>query len=154
TCKTFAKNLSGNLLFMGSSGVGKSYTAGVVAIEAASRGVHVMYESACTLLVRFDDERFSQSPEEREGSRQQNCDLFILDDLGTENASPYAISRLYELINYRLLRNFPSIVITGLAHDELRRKYSPALLSRLLGSYTTLLFFGPDLRKSYNEMRG
>ncbi len=152
TCKNFISDFcisKENMLFMGSPGAGKTYIAGCVAYEAASIMRSVIYESACTLSSRFDEDRFrSYSDDTRSDLRKYaDCDLLILDDLGLESSSPYAVSQLYNLINTRLLAGQHTIVITSLNEIEFKRKYGMSIASRILNSYTTLYFFGDDLRK-------
>lgn len=139
-----------SLLFLGSSGVGKTYMAGCVAYEAVNMKKSVVYESACTLFTRFDDERFhSYNNDELRNdlNRYSECDLLIIDDLGLEASSPYASSRFYSLINSRLTSGQHTIVITNLTSEEFKRKYGMSISSRILNSYTSLFFFGDDLRK-------
>ena len=75
-----------------------------------------------------------------------SCDLMILDDLGTEMATPAAISALYTLINTRLTRSLHTVISTNCSDDELRRRYSPQICSRLFGEFLELPFYGNDIR--------
>ena len=73
--------------------------------------------------------------------------LLILDDLGTEFSTPLAISIIYSLINNRLMSHKPMIISTNLLPNELEKRYSAAIASRLNGEFTTLRFFGDDIRR-------
>ena len=71
----------------------------------------------------------------------------ILDDLGAEMTTAFTISALYDLINDRLLAGKSTVVSTNLSPSDLAGRYSPAIASRLTGSYTGLPFFGRDIRR-------
>ena len=80
-----------------------------------------------------------------------SCDLMILDDLGTEMISPYSISALYTLINTRLAREKTTIISTNCTDADLKRNYTPQILSRLEGEYLALPFAGRDIRQVKKE---
>jgi len=155
TCSDYALSFgkhTDNLLMMGSSGLGKTFLAGCIANVVVDKGYSVMYESACGLFARIEADRFRREDEEAsfDIDRYLNCDLLILDDLGTESTTAYSMSMLYRIINSRKISKKQTIAITGLTMDELRKRYGPATASRLDGDYTTLHFYGEDVRKKRN----
>lgn len=75
-----------------------------------------------------------------------DCDLMILDDLGTEMATPMAISALYTLINTRLVNGKKTVISTNCGDAELRRRYGDQICSRIEGEFTKLPFAGRDIR--------
>ena len=79
------------------------------------------------------------------------CDLMILDDLGTEMITAYSTSALYTLINTRLTRKKATIISTNCSNEELQKKYTPQILSRIEGEYQTLPFVGRDIRQIKKE---
>ena len=79
------------------------------------------------------------------------CDLMILDDLGTEMITAYSTSALYTLINTRLTRAKATIISTNCSNEELQKKYTPQILSRIEGEYQTLPFVGRDIRQIKKE---
>ena len=81
----------------------------------------------------------------------QNADLMILDDLGTEMITAYSTSALYTLINTRLTRAKATIISTNCSNEELQKKYTPQILSRIEGEYQTLPFVGRDIRQIKKE---
>ena len=81
----------------------------------------------------------------------QNADLMILDDLGTEMITAYSTSALYTLINTRLTRKKATIISTNCSNEELQKKYTPQILSRIEGEYQTLPFVGRDIRQIKKE---
>ena len=148
---TFTPN-SGNLLFVGGTGLGKTFLSACVARAVADRGYSVMYESAGHLFAKLEQAKFSGSEEaRREADKLNRCDLLILDDLGTEMPGQFVTAALYTLINDRLLENKPMVISTNLNLDELARRYSPQIASRLRGSFQLLTFVGEDIRVMKNR---
>lgn len=156
-CKGFADSFPDvpanlrNLLLRGNSGLGKTYLSACIARSVAERGYSVCYDTAAAALEAFEKQKFSRIPEEAEAAalraeRMLSCDLMILDDLGTEMATPAAISALYTLINTRLSRSLHTVISTNCSDDELRRRYSPQICSRLFGEFLELPFYGNDIR--------
>ena len=83
--------------------------------------------------------------------RVLSCDLLILDDLGTEMTTSFVQSALYQIVNTRLMKHLDTILNTNLTPDQLGRRYSPQIASRLEGEYQILPFFGEDIRKLKKE---
>ena len=140
-----------NLLLRGDSGLGKTYLSACIARSVAEKGFSVCYDTASAALEAFEKQKFSRIPEEAEAAalraeRMLSCDLMILDDLGTEMATPAAASALYTLINTRLTRSLHTVISTNCSDDELRRRYSPQICSRLFGEFLELPFYGNDIR--------
>ena len=75
-----------------------------------------------------------------------NCDLLIIDDLGTELPGNFVTAALYDLVNERLLAGKPMIVSTNLLIGEIATRYGPQIASRLQGSFQALTFYGKDIR--------
>jgi DNA replication protein DnaC len=143
---TFTPN-SGNLLFVGGTGLGKTFLSACIARAVADRGYSVMYETASHLFSKLEQARFSGSEQARqEAAKLSTCDLLILDDLGTEMPGQFVTAALYSLLNDRLLANKPMVISTNLNIDELARRYSPQIASRLRGSFAMLPFVGEDIR--------
>ena len=76
----------------------------------------------------------------------ENCDLLIIDDLGTEMPGQFVTATLYGLLNQRLLSGKPMIITTNLNVEETSKRYSPQIASRLYGEFTRLTFLGTDIR--------
>ena len=148
---TFTPN-SGNLLFVGGTGLGKTFLSACVARAVADRGYSVMYETAGHLFAKLEQAKFSGSEEARkEAGKLNQCDLLILDDLGTEMPGQFVTAALYSLLNDRLLENKPMVISTNLNLEELGRRYSPQIASRLQGSFQMLTFVGDDIRVMKNR---
>ena len=139
---------SGNLLFQGGTGLGKTFLSACVARVVAQKGFSVCYDSASAVIAAFEAQKFDRSEEaDARVRRMLACDLMILDDLGTEMATPFADSALYTLINTRLNEGKNTIISTNLSYDELERRYTAQIFSRLRGSFERLRFYGQDIRR-------
>ena len=149
-CKRYAETFgadSGNLLFVGNTGLGKTMLGSCIAAAVAERGFAVSYESASALFAKLEKEKFSPSEEAfYEAEKLRNSDLLIIDDLGTELSGNFVTAALYSLVNERLLCGRPTVISTNLTIDEIRVRYSPQIASRLQGQYKMLLFLGEDIR--------
>lgn len=148
--KNYAEHFSpasGNLLFQGGTGLGKTFLSACVARVVAQKGFSVCYDSASAVIAAFEAQKFDRSEEaDARVRRMLACDLMILDDLGTEMPTPFADSALYTLINTRLNEGKNTIISTNLGYDELERRYTAQIFSRLRGSFERLPFVGRDIR--------
>ena len=148
--KAFAEHFSaasGNLLFQGGTGLGKTFLSACAAREVAAKGFSVCYDTAAAVVGSFEKQKFSQDEEaDKRVKRMLSCDLMILDDLGTEMPTPMAESALYTLINSRLNEGKNTIISTNLTNAELQKRYGAQICSRLFGAYERLPFVGRDIR--------
>ena len=155
SCRTYASTFapsSGNLLFVGGTGLGKTFLSACIARVVADRGYSVMYETASWLFSKLEQARFNPSDEtRREAEKLSACDLLIIDDLGTEMPGQFVTAALYSLVNDRLLEGKPMIISTNLNVEEMARRYSPQIASRLHGGFTRLTFVGEDIRVLKNR---
>ncbi len=136
-----------NLLFSGGTGLGKTFLSACIARTVAENGFSVVYDSAVHVFAAYEEEKFRRDPEAEESTKRYvQCDLMILDDLGSEMTTSMVQSSLYTLINDRLTAGKHTVISTNLGTQEIERRYSPQIASRLLGDYQTLLFFGQDIR--------
>lgn len=150
TCRRYAYSFSmksGNLLFSGNTGLGKTFLSACIARTVADSGYSVVYESAGKLFTVLERARFESSEENRRAAEKYSaCDLLIVDDLGTELPGQFVTAALYTLVNDRLLEGKPTIISTNLSSEDLSRRYSPQIASRLRGSYRRVAFVGDDIR--------
>ena len=154
-CRDYAEDFSPqspNLRFQGGTGLGKTYLSACIARVVAARGFSVCYETASAALEAYERAKFQRDTEEGEAAavrvkRMENCDLLILDDLGTEMTTPMSVSALYALVNNRLTAGRTSIVSTNLTDEEITRRYPGQIASRILGEYKHLPFVGEDIRR-------
>lgn len=155
TCRTYAATFtqnSGNLLFNGGTGLGKTFLSACIARTVADRGYSVVYETASRLFTNLERAKFSADDTARQNAERYNaCDLLIVDDLGTEMPSQFVVAALYALLNDRLMERKPMVISTNLNIAELKQRYSPQIGSRLEGSFTLLPFLGEDIRVMKNK---
>ena len=143
---------SGNLLFIGGTGLGKTFLSACVAATVADRGFSVAYETASRLFSKLEKHRFSPDEQTAEAvAKLESCDLLIIDDLGTELPGNFVTAALYNLVNDRLLSGKSMVVSTNLNVDEIAQRYSPQIASRLQGSFMRLTFVGQDIRVMKNR---
>ena len=154
-CRDYAEHfspVSGNLLFNGGTGLGKTFLSACIAREVAAKGYSVAYETASHLFSKMEKHRFHPDEETAEQVKRLNeCDLLIIDDLGTELPGQFVTAALYTLVNDRLLAGKPMVISTNLTIDELGQRYSPQIRSRLQGSFQLLPFVGQDIRVLLNR---
>lgn len=160
TCRTYADEFSENsmnMLFQGGTGLGKTFLSACIARVVAEKGFSVCYDTAVSALEAFETKKFSRDAEAADAasvkvSRMLDCDLMILDDLGTEMTTSVSVSALYTLINTRLVNGKTTIISTNLTDDELKQRYTPQICSRIDGEFTKLPFVGRDIRKIKKEI--
>ncbi len=146
-CKKDAA-VKNNLLFTGPTGTGKTFLSSCIAKEFLDSGHFVMYQTATRISNIIDDAKFRhEEPEHGEYlSMISDCDLLIIDDLGTEYAFGYPQSQLFDILETRMLSGKRTVISTNMDLEELNQKYSPRLVSRILGNYEIFVFRGNDLR--------
>lgn len=146
--QTFSAN-SGSLLFSGATGLGKTFLSACIARQVADHGFSVVYETAGKLFSDFETEKFGAAMEENRGITKKylQCDLLIIDDLGTEMTTQFTVSALYTLINTRMMENRSTIISTNLTTSEIENRYNPQIASRILGTFEIIKFAGDDLRR-------
>jgi len=153
-CRDFVNNFKEcyqNLLIYGVIGVGKTFLINCIAKELIDRSFSVIYMSAIQFFHVLEDASFHKgenlSAYESTVRRDfYECDLLIIDDLGTEIPNAFTSSALFNCINERALRKKPLIISTNLALGNLRDIYSDRIFSRIASSFKMLKIFGKDLR--------
>ena len=149
-CKEYALNFhpknSENLLFMGKSGLGKTHLSLSIVNELIRKDFDVLYCSSYNLFSKMENEYFKLNSDDTY-NYAVSCDLLVIDDLGGEFATPFVQSLIYNIINTRLLASKPVIISTNLNIDEIEKRYTARVSSRLLGHYNAKLFIGEDIRQ-------
>lgn len=140
-----------NLFLSGGTGLGKTFLSACIARTVSENGFSVVYDTAPNVFSRFEAQKFSREAEDLrqaadETRRYLNCDLLILDDLGSEFTTPFVQSALYQLLNSRLTAGRQTVISSNLSMDQVRGKYTRQVASRLEGEYRVLRFFGDDIR--------
>lgn len=148
---TFIKsfpNTGDNLLFYGNSGTGKTFLSHCIAKELLDKGHFVVYRTSDELIQDLKKIRF-----ENDGSLETlllDCDLLIIDDLGTEQITEFSKTELFNLLNKRILRKKNMLVSTNYSLKELSSIYSERITSRLFGDFKLSKFICEDIRVTKN----
>ncbi len=147
----FARNFSAHAgeswLLIGATGLGKTHLSTSVAKAVIEGGHDVVYETAHGVFAAFESERFGRGETEAGATdRYFDCDLLIIDDLGTELSNQFTLSCLYNVINSRVNGHRSTIINTNLTGAELRARYADRITSRLFGEFKPLMFAGKDIR--------
>lgn len=146
-CANYAANFSTkspSLLFSGGTGLGKTMLSGAISRVVSDHGFSVCYDTASKIFSDYESEKFGGAMGIT--SKYTACDLLIMDDLGTEMTTQFTQSALYSLVNGRMMANRPTIISTNLSADDIGKRYSPQVGSRLLGYYQLIKFVGKDIR--------
>ena len=148
--ETFSTEKAHNLLLFGATGLGKTHLSTAIAKTVIDRGFDVYYDTAQNIFADFESERFDRAYNQGEGERITDryfeCDLLIIDDLGTEMVNQFTVSCLYNLLNTRLNHAKSTVLNTNLSHADILRRYGERISSRLLGEYYQMPFIGSDVR--------
>ncbi len=145
----FTENNGKNMFFCGTTGLGKTHLSTSVAKSVIERGFDVVYDTSQNILADFEYERFVRGYSDTSEVRTDkyfDCDLLIIDDLGTEVANQFTVSCLYNIINTRINQRKSMIISTNLTQSEIRERYSDRITSRLFGDFMVYRFTGKDIR--------
>ena len=150
-CKTFISRFPNhdNILFQGSTGVGKTFLSHCIAKEIMDRGFTCVYMTAFQLFDTLAKHTFGKGKDmEQETSANLifQCDLLIIDDLGTEMINKIVISQLFQCLNERLIQERSTIISTNLSLQEFRNTYSERIFSRIIENYSWQKIYGDDIR--------
>ncbi len=151
-CREFAKQYpdKGNsILFTGGTGVGKTFLTNCIAKELIDRCISVIYLSSNELFEIFSRYKFSRDGEEDAEESYRyilECDMLIIDDLGTELNNSFVSSQLFYCINERIGRKKGTIISTNLSMGMLKDTYSDRVTSRIMSNYRIVPLYGADIR--------
>lgn len=152
TMRAYAEDLEpsdgSNLALFGGTGLGKTHLSSAVAGRLIERGIDVFYTSAVGMISDFENRRFGTGQNTENGSvdKYTECEVLIIDDLGTEVSNQFTVSCIYNVINTRLNKKLSTVLSTNLTASEFRQKYWDRITSRVLGEYQILQFSGIDIR--------
>lgn len=151
-CRDFVKDFDAkheNLLFTGSTGVGKTFLTNCIAGELMDTCHSVIYMTAGDLFEVFSRNKFNY--ENAQDMRDMyrfilDCDLLIIDDLGTELNNSFTSSQLFYCINERMNMSRSTIISTNLTPARLRDSYTDRVASRIMSGYRIIPLYGQDIR--------
>ncbi len=144
---TFARDFQ-NILLYGDTGVGKTFLSHCIAKELIDTSYSVVYFTAAQLFDVFAANTFGRKDEPDSHAHEHiyDCDLLIIDDLGTELPNSFTTSQLFICLNERILRQRSTIISTNLALEDIQSIYSERTFSRISSHYTILRLTGDDIR--------
>ncbi|HET89683.1 MAG TPA: AAA family ATPase [Chloroflexi bacterium] len=136
--RRFAEQPSGWVAFTGIYGIGKTHLAAAIANHRIERGQPALFIVVPDLL---DHLRATFTPQSATTFDQRfeeirRAPLLILDDLGTESATPWAREKLYQIFDYRYNAQLPTVITTATPIEEL----DPRLATRMLDVSRCTLF--------------
>ena len=149
--RAYAESFTGTgkgLLYFGKSGTGKTFTTGAITNRIRERGFTVLYMTAVELMDAVKEKDYSKNADDSETKYQliKDVDLLVIDDLGTELATPYTASALFDIVNYRSGLEKPVIYSTNFELSQLSKRYHDRIFSRITGSVKLVEYFGNNIR--------
>ena len=157
-CREFAEQYpqKGNsILFTGGTGVGKTFLTNCIAKALIDRCISVIYLSSnelCEIFAKYKFGRDSEDDIEESYRYIVECDMLIIDDLGTELNNSFVSSQLFYCINERIGRKKGTIISTNLSMGMLKDTYSDRVTSRIMSSYRIIPLYGADIRMKKRVM--
>lgn len=149
-CKEYAAHFSKespSILMFGGTGLGKTHLSLSIASAVLEKGFSVLYDSVINFLRQIENEHFGRDQSGGDTlSMLLECDLLILDDLGTEFDTPFYQSTIYNIINTRMNRSLPTIISTNMDWSGISHKYEERITSRIFATYVNHHFVGYDVR--------
>ncbi|MDO5156686.1 MAG: ATP-binding protein [Eubacteriales bacterium] len=152
-CKQFIQDFKvngGNFLFYGETGLGKTFLSHCIAKALLDEHHTVLYQSSIHL---FEDVcadvimKKSQLAKSQQTYRYlYDCELLIIDDLGTEFTNSFVSSELYDILNTRMRSGKSTIISTNLNLQELTDRYSDRITTRIFAEYKVFNFYGSNIR--------
>lgn len=144
---TFGKEHQ-NLFFYGSVGVGKTFLSTCIAREIMNREFSVVYFSAPQLFNTLAQTKFDRNDADARNMAEYiyDCDLLIIDDLGSEYTNAFITAQFFTCINERLIHRKSTIISTNLSLESIADLYTERSFSRITSSYALLKIIGDDIR--------
>ena len=158
-CMAYVKSFdttNENLLFCGGCGLGKTFLSSAIANSLLEKGKDVLYISCNALFPILEDMHFGRDVSEASEyivKKINDCELLILDDLGSEFVTQFTSAELFRIINTRIINGGKMIISTNLNRNMLQKTYNERIASRITGNFSLLEFLGEDIR-SIKKLEG
>ena len=147
--QNFTKDNEENLLFYGDTGLGKTFMSNCIAKALLDKGFTVIYQTSFKMFEIIEEYKFhniNNSISKENYNNLFECDLLIIDDLGTELTNTFTVSELFMILNTRLLNKKKTIISTNFSLGKLAETYTERISSRIFDKFTLVKFVGKDLR--------
>lgn len=144
------ENTDESLLLCGGCGLGKTFLSSAIAHRLIEKGIDVLYVSCNALFPILEDMHFGREVSDTGAyivKKLNECELLILDDLGSEFVTQFTASELFRIINTRQIANRKMIISTNLNRAQLGQTYNERIASRITGGFSILEFLGEDIRR-------
>ncbi|MCR5684701.1 MAG: ATP-binding protein [Lachnospiraceae bacterium] len=140
-----------NLLIYGPTGVGKTFLCSCIAKELLDSSHTVGYYTAYKFFSLLEENKFGSgwtdnTDEDVPEGYFTDCDLLIIDDLGTELTNAFTTSALYAVINERALKKLSTVISTNLSLRDIDTRYTERIFSRFNKDYKFIKLIGRDIR--------
>lgn len=151
-CINFVENFDKhdtNLFFIGNPGLGKTFLCNSIAKDLMDKGKSVLYKTVPDLIDAMRKYKFDFDNEENNMpylNEVYNCDLLIMDDLGTELFTQFSNQVIYNILNKRIISNKKMVISTNLSVTDFQNTYSERIVSRIIGNFEACKFMGVDIR--------
>jgi DNA replication protein DnaC len=160
--REFGRDTDTGLYIHGPVGTGKTHNAAAIARIVSEKGYDVIFTSALTIFSNIKDTWDTGRSAKLEMSRYLDCRLLVLDDLGKELSSRWALATLFELVNSRYEEMKPVVITSQYPPEGLRRRIASsgeretadAIASRLSETCLEIALHGDDRRRSGGQPRG
>ena len=154
-CENILNKNEKNLLFVGDTGLGKTFLSNCIAGKAIKNGYTAIYQTAPILMDMITEYKTSFDKDavtKEKYSQIFDVDLLVIDDLGTETMTDFKFTELLNIINTRIIKGKKMVISTNLSLQKLYQVYDARLTSRLIGNFNICKFFGDDVRLIKKKM--
>ncbi len=126
----YAEKPAGWLIFLGSYGTGKTHLAAAIANYRRAAGDDPIFTVVPDLLDHLRATFNPNSPVSYDHvfNQVRNAKLLILDDLGTQNTTPWAREKLFQVLNFRYETKAPTVITSSISLE----KMDPRIRTRML----------------------